>query len=417
MHTGKERIVLHCDINHCYAQIEEMRHPQLREIAMAVGGNEMSRHGIILAKNDLAREFHIRTGESLREAKQKCPHLTIVPPDFPAYLYYSEKVKDIYWEYSDQVEDFGIDEAWIDVSDSVQLFGDGMAIARLIQKRVMEEVGLTVSIGVSFNKIFAKLGSDLVKPNGIVRIGKDNFQKIAWPLAIDQLFYVGRATKEKLHLLGIETIGALACSSRLYLREQLGKMGELIWWFANGENISDVALAGAANEVKSVGNSITTAKNMENADDAKLVLYVLAESVASRLKQKGLKGRVICVSYRTSELKSFSSQQKIEQPTDISEEIAEIAFQLLKVNYRFTYPLRSIGISVSHLHRDRGYSQIQLFKSEKIREKNEKLDVAMQQIREKYGFYKVKRCCLEMDRTLTAFNPEKEHVIHPTGYF
>ena len=184
MHTGKERIVLHCDINHCYAQIEEMRHPQLREIAMAVGGNEMSRHGIILAKNDLAREFHIRTGESLREAKQKCPHLTIVPPDFPAYLYYSEKVKDIYREYSDQVEDFGIDEAWIDVSDSVQLFGDGMAIARLIQKRVMEEVGLTVSIGVSFNKIFAKLGSDLVKPNGIVRIGKDNFQKIAWPVVL-----------------------------------------------------------------------------------------------------------------------------------------------------------------------------------------------------------------------------------------
>lgn len=417
MKQSKEKIVLHCDINHCYAQIEEMRHPELREVAMAVGGDEMSRHGIILAKNDIARTFHIKTGESLRDAYQKCPHLTIVPPDFPTYLYYSEKVKEIYRQYSDQIEEFGIDEAWIDVTNSTSLFGDGMEIARQIQKKVIKEVGLTISIGVSFNKIFAKLGSDLVKPNGIVRIGKDNFKEIAWPLEIRELFYVGRATKEKLYQLGIYTIGELACSNRLFIREQLGKMGELVWWFANGENVSEVALSSQRNEVKSVGNSITTAKNMEGLEDAKMVLYVLAESVASRLKRKKLKGKVISVSYRTSELHSFSNQQKIEQATNISGEILDIAFHLLKKHYQFHHPLRSIGISVSHLNKDHGYSQIHLFQSEEIREKNEKLDNIMQEIRDKYGFSKIKRCCLETNQGLTSFNPEKEHVIHPTGYF
>ena len=413
----KEPIILHCDINHYYAQIEEMRYPHLRDVAMAVGGNEMSRHGIILAKNDIAKTYQIKTGESLREAYQKCPDLVVIPPDFPTYLYYSEKVKDIYRRYSDRVEEFGIDEAWVDVSESIHLFGSGMEIARSIQKSVIEEVGLTISIGISFNKVFAKLGSDLVKPSGIVMIGKEQYQSIVWPLAIDTLFYVGKATKAKLHQLQIETIGELACHDVGDIRGKLGKMGELIWWFANGVNVSEVALSGKQDEVKSVGNSITTAKNMENLEDARIVLFVLAESIASRLRQKGLKGKTIAVSYRTSKLQTFQSQKKIEQLTDISEEILETAYELLKKHYAFQEPLRSIGISVSHLRNDQGYSQIHLFRDEVKREKDEKLDIAMQAIRRKYGFEKIKRCCLEMDRTLTKFDPESEHVIHPTGYF
>ena len=261
--SAQDRIIVHSDINHCYAQIEEMRYPQLRDIPMVVGGNEEKRHGIILAKNDKAKAFHIKTGESLREALAKCPQLKIVPPDYEAYMYYTEQVKDIYREYSDQVESFGLDEAWIDLSGSTALFGSGLNIAKEMQRRIYTELGLTVSMGVSYNKIFAKIGSDMIKHMGMVEITRENYKEKIWPLPVQDLFYVGRATHKKLAYFSIETIGQLAQLPQGWMKDRFGKMGELIWWFANGEDVSEVALSSHQEEVKSVGNAITTCKDVD----------------------------------------------------------------------------------------------------------------------------------------------------------
>ena len=198
-----KRVIVHSDINHCYAQLEEMRDPSLRNIPMAVGGSEEKRHGIILAKNDLAKTYGIKTGESLRQAKAKCPQLLIIHPDYDSYMYYTEKVKDIYRQYTDQVESFGLDEAWMDLTHSQLLFGDGIELAQKIQDEVYQKLGLTVSMGVSFNKVFAKLASDLFKHKGFALITEDNFQQMVWPLPVEELLMVGSRTKKKLNKMGI----------------------------------------------------------------------------------------------------------------------------------------------------------------------------------------------------------------------
>ena len=225
-----ERVIVHSDINHCYAQIEEMLHPELRQVPMAVGGHEEMRHGIILAKNDLAKAFGVKTASTLREAKKACPQLVIIHPHYDDYLYYTSEVKNIYREYTDRVESFGLDEAWIDLTHSSQVFGDGISVARKIQKRVREELGLEVSMGVSYNKIFAKMGSDLKKKMGFSIITQDNYQDVLWPLPIEDLFYVGYRTAPKLKARGMSTIGDLAKKEPAYLRSFLGKMGEVLWY-------------------------------------------------------------------------------------------------------------------------------------------------------------------------------------------
>lgn len=412
----KERIILHSDINHCYAQIEEMKFPNLRNVPMAVGGHEESRHGIILAKNLLAKKFKIKTGETLRDAKRKCPELVIVHPNYDDYLYYTEKVKDIYREYTDKVESFGLDEAWIDLSDS-SIFGAGEEIARTIQKRVLEEIGLTISIGVSFNKIFAKLGSDLIKPSGLVVITKDNYKDKVWPLPVEDLFYVGSATKAKLEVMGIKTIGELVNVGVAALRNRFGKMGEVLWGFANGLDLSDVAHQEYSREVKSVGNSITAVRDIMNYEDAKIVFYVLSESVASRLKDNGLKGYVVSIGLRNKNLQWFSRQHKRDIATNISEEIMETTLALLKDNYDFSIPLRSIGISVSMLVPDNHPSQMSLFIDEKKRDKAKKMDQTLDQIRNRFGHYSIQRACVLLDAKLTGFAPKEDHVIHPVSYF
>lgn len=415
--SSEERIVLHCDINHCYAQIEEMKHPRLREVPMAVGGHEEERHGIILTKNLKAKKYGIKTGESLREALAKCPQLMIIHPHYDEYLYYTKKVKDIYREYSNQVESFGLDEAWVDVSESVKLFGSGVKIAQMIQQRVYDELGLTISIGVSFNKIFAKFGSDMIKPSGLVEITHENFKEIVWNEPVEDLFYVGRATKEKLHQMNIFTVGALAQYELGRIKERLGKMGELIWGFANGYDVSQVAYNGYYDPIKSVGNSITTAKDISNANEAKLVFYVLCESVASRLRDAGFKGNVISISLRNKNLESFTRQRKIEKATNLTKEIMRVVLALLAENYSFLIPLRSIGITVSKLEEDREEVQLSFFDNEEDRITERKLEETVDQIRARYGFHKLKRCCMLEDNDLTNFNPKGDHIIHPVSFF
>ena len=413
----KQRVILHCDIDYCYAQMEEMKYPELRKVPMAVGGREEKRHGIILAKNTLAKKYGVKTAESLREALEKCPQLLIIHPVYDDYIYYSEKVKDIYRSYSDKVESFGVDEAWVDVSDSLKLFGGGEEIAKEIKRRVKEEVGLSVSIGLSFNKVFAKLGSDLNKPDGLTIITEENYKDIVWPLPVQDLFYVGPATKRKLYEQNIKTIGELAEMNLYDAKKKLGKMGELVYHFANGVDISEVKMNDYKRLPKSVGNGITTPKNICNYQEAEIVFYVLVESIAARLKEQGLVGNLISITLRDKDLNSFTRQKRITEKTNLASEIMVVVKELLHEHYDFSIPIRSLSVCVAELTVDSGVRQLNLLVDEKEKEKMRNLDLAMMQIRNKYGFYKVKRCTMLLDEELSGFNPQEDHVIHPVGYF
>ncbi len=412
-----DKVIFHIDINHCYAQIEEMKDPLLRTIPMAVGGHEEKRHGIILAKNDLAKKYGIKTGESLREAKEKCPDLLIIPPVYEDYIYYSNCVKDIYREYSDHVESFGLDEAWIDYTDSEMLFGDPLKTACEIQDRVLKEIGLTVSVGISWNKVFAKLGSDMKKPSGMTMITRDNYKDLVWPLPAGDLLYVGHATQRKLRERGILTIGDLAQYPVKYLKKSMGVAGETIHAFANGCDPSPVQLSAFRAPVKSVGNSMTMIHDVYSAEEVRPVYYVLSEAVASRLRDHQMEGNLISISLRSAGLDWFGFERKMFRKTSVSEDILEAVMDMVSGFYDFSVPLRSVGVAVGNLSRIGGGRQLDLFTDEEAHEKARKTDLAMDQIREKYGYYSIRRACTLIDRPLTEFNVKDDHTVHPTGYF
>ncbi len=413
---NKSRTILHIDINHCYAQIEEMLCPPLREVPMAVGGDESQRHGIILAKNIKAKPYGILTGEPIRSALKKCPELQIVQANMQNYLYYTSKIKEIYHEYTDRVEDFGLDEAWLDVSDSLNVFGDGLTIAQEIQRRVLHEYGLTVSIGVSFNKVFAKLGSDYKKPNAITEITKDNFQDFAWSMPVDDLLMVGRSTAKKLALMNIKTIGDLANSSVTTLKNKLGKMGVLIWSYANGMETSEVTLETFELPPKSIGNSWTTPKDITNTSEAKIVLERLSNSVACRLREKQLMGKVITLSVRDTNLHRFTHQRKVEVALDTCNEILSIIMELLGESYDFVLPIRSIGVHVSGLVKTNTYYQLSLFEDTIAKAKSRKVEIVLEDIRQKYGFYSVSQASALVDKNLSHVDPKGSHTTHPIGF-
>lgn len=413
----KDRWIIHSDINHCYAQIEEMKYPKTRYVPMAVGGHEESRHGIILTKNALAKKYGVKTGESLREALKKCPELLIIHPHYDDYIYYTQKVKQIYREYTDQVESFGLDEAWIDLTHSLTLFHDPIKTAKTIQNRIYDELGLKVSMGVSYNKVFAKIGSDLHKDQGFDVITKDNYQDIIWPLPIEDLFYVGYRTAPKLRARGIGTIGDLAKLNLGYLRSFLGKQGELLWYFANGHDETEVMVGDSQSPIKSVGNGITAVRDMKDREDIKMVFQVLTESVATRLKQLGFKGDVISIGLRNTDLTGFSRQRKIDTATNIASEIMNVVMSLVDINCDFKAGYRAINVTVSHLRPDDGVEQLSLFLDQEERDKEKAIDIVMDKIRGKYGASKICRLVTMQDRELTGFDPLEDHVIHPVGYF
>lgn len=412
-----ERTIFHIDINHCYAQIEEMQHPELKSIPMAVGGHEETRHGIILTKNDEAKKYHIQTGESLRDAKAKCPDLLIIPPSYDKYIYYTNLVKEIYHEYSDHVESFGLDEAWIDYTDSKRLFGDPLVCARRIQERVEEEIGLTVSVGVSWNKVFAKLGSDMKKPKGFTVITKENYQDIVWPLPVGDLLYVGPATQKKLYARGILTIGDLANYKMEYLKKAMGAAGVMIHAFANGNDPSIVQETTYRSAPKSIGNSITMIHDVSSLEEIKPVLYMLCESVASRMKEEGMEGNRVSITMRTAGLDWNGWEHKFSRKTNVSTEIFHDVLILMK-EYDFSIPLRAVGISVGNLSFETGIYQTSLFESAEKHEKDRNTDIALDIIRDRFGFTSIRRACTLMDPELTEFNVKEEHEgFHPVGYF
>ena len=412
-----ERIILHSDCNSFYASVECLHHPEIREKPVAVGGDIEQRHGIILAKNQLAKQFHVSTGEAIWQAKQKCPELIVLPPDFPLYLRFSRLARDIYLDYSSRVEPFGLDEAWLDITSRENQKDKGEKTAQEIRKRIREELGITVSIGVSYNKIFAKLGSDYQKPDAVTLITKENYRQIAWPLPLSDLLYVGPATKRKLNGFGVHTIGELAQTPVEILRSKFGKIGDILWCFSNGLDRSPVADFQNQPVVKSIGNSTTAPRDLERDEDVKIILYVLADSVARRLREQGLKGRTIHISVRDNSLFSFTRQKTLGFYTNLTEEIAGEALSLFREHYQWKRPVRSIGISVSDLAADTIYSQTSLFCDEVKREKMERLDNAVDRLKARFGTFAVQPAVLLKDRKLSGFDPKNDHIIHPVGYF
>ena len=413
-----ERWIIHSDINHCYAQIEEMMYPELRNVPMAIGGHEEDRHGIILAKNDLAKKFHIKTGESLRDAFQKCPELLIVPPHYDDYLFYTEEVKRIYREYSDKVESFGLDEAWIDITGTEKLFHKtAMELAEEIQRRVFKELGLTVSMGLSFNKVFAKLGSDLDKKQGLAVITRDNFKDMVFPLPVADILYIGKATSSQLNERNIYTLGDLALSSKEYIKSFLGKNGEMVWLFANGYDT--LSVNSSQQVIKSVGNGITAKHDIHTIEEAKIVLSMLAESVAKRLRQSNKLGSVISIGMRYKDLQGLSRQKRVDTPTNIAQEILDMVMILLRDNWNMAIPLRSLSISVSSLVEKETYAyQMSLFNTANEEDRYEQLHLEeiIQEIKERWGEKSIKYGHSLLDEELSDFSTQLGMDIHPPGF-
>lgn len=411
-----DRIILHSDLNSFYASVECLYHPELRERPVAVCGDPEARHGIILTANRIAKNAGVKTGEAIWEAKQKCLSLVTLAPDYSKYLRFSRMAREIYLDYTDRVEPFGIDEAWLDLTGSVSLFGEGRQVAERIRERIREELGITVSIGVSFNKIFAKLGSDYKKPDAVTVISKENYRPLVWPLPAKDLLYVGRATARKLFDHGIATIGGVAQTEPLLLERWLGKWGRMLWRFANGLDDSPVCVYGDEAVIQSVGNSATTPRDLEDDGDVRLMLTVLADSVAERTRELGFLGQTVSLSVRDAGLACFTRQRKLERPTCLTGEIAGAAFSLFQEHYRWERPIRSIGLSLSGLSCGDVPVQFDLFCDQARREKRARLESAVDGLRGRFGHACVRRAVVMADRDFAGMNPKGEHIIHPVGY-
>lgn len=381
-----DRTILHCDMNGFYASVELLSRPDLAGKPVAVCGNPENRHGIILAKNELAKKFGIVTAETVWQAKKKCPELVLVSPHRDRYSEYSGRINEIYLRFTDMVEPFSIDESWLDVSASLNLFGTGKQIADRIRATVKEELGLTLSVGVSFNKIFAKMGSEYKKPDATTIISRENYRDILWPMKVGEMFFVGRVTAEKLNRMGIKTIGDLAASDRKLLVTVLGKLGGQLHDYANGEDTSPVARYSERQEVKSVGNGMTFRRNLVGIADCRTAVTALSDNVASRLRSHCLKCSGVKVDIKDPYFKTISRQKQLALPTNLSEEISQAAMELISACWRLDQPIRLITVTAIGLSSEDCAEQLSLFAEENVnREKQEKVERTLDSIRAKYG--------------------------------
>ena len=411
-----DRTILHVDANCFYASVECLYNPEIRNKPVAVVGDIEKRHGIVLTANYIAKKYNVKTGEAIFEAKIKCPGLVVVKADMQLYMKFSRLMKKILLRYSDLVESFGSDEAWVDVTNSRRIFGDGEQIAKSISDTIKYELGITVSIGVSYNKVFAKLGSDMKKPDGITVITKENYKEKVWPLPVTDLLNVGRKTGARLALKNIKTIGELANTRPEELKAWLGKNGLMLYDFANGFESSPVKAYDNISLVKSVGNSITASRDLKNNEDVKMIMFVLADSVARRLREQGLFGKTVTVWIKTNTLTGFSKQCTLEGYTNLERTISEAAFSLFCKSYNWYCPVRAVGIAVSDLSADRGYTQLDIYGCEEKKANIEKLERAQDELKNRFGGLCVRRGILIKDNSLTYCDPKATHTVHPVGY-
>lgn len=383
------RKILHVDLNSFYASVECLLDESLTGFPVAVSGSQSDRHGIVLAKNQLAKEKGIKTGMTVFEAKKLAPNLVTCETHFDLYIKYSRAVKNLFFEYTDYVESFGIDEAWLDVTNCRKFGGDAYLIAEDIRKRVKEEIGLTVSIGVSFNKIFAKLGSDYKKPDAVTVISKENYKHVVFPLPVENLLYVGRATKRKLNKLNIYTIGDLAEADEKMLINHLGKWGGILHTYARGEDCDPVRKFLEKDEYKSVGNSLTFYRDLDNNLDVETLLLLLAESVCSRMRDYGFKyARTVSLNITTNRLETITRMKKMKQPTNVSEEVAGEAMDLFLKNFDWFVKVRGLGITLSDFTDEEQLSfDIDVSK----KKKKENLENAIENLRNRFGRSSINR--------------------------
>lgn len=401
-----DRTILHSDLNSFYASVEIRNDPALADQPVAVGGDEQARHGIVLAANQLAKRHGIRTAEALWSARRKCPELVIVRPHFDEYARFSQAVRQIYLDYTSQIEPMSLDEAFLDVTGSRSLFGDGEAIAHTIRRRVKQELGLTVSVGVSFNKIFAKLGSDYKKPDAVTVFSRENYRALVWPQPAANLLYVGRATAKKLAGIGVHTIGDLAAADPAALHMLLGKMGPMLHAYANGWDRSPVAEYAAREEAKSIGNMVTAPRDICTPRDADLVLWPLCESVAHRLRRHGLCAGSLSLYIRDVELEVHTRQCQLAPPTWLARELMEHARALLARHYKWKLPIRTLGVSAGELiPADAVSLQLDLDGTAEKRDKLERIERAMDGLKDRYGAAAVRRGTELIDPDLSGFRP------------
>ena len=408
MVISMERIILHSDLNNFYASAEATKNPDLKSIPIAVAGDVEARHGIVLAKNQLAKARGVKTGEALWQAKIKCPDITFVPPDFELYSRLSAEVRRIYYRYTDLIEPFGMDECWLDVTGSAYLFCPhikdsaeaGRHIADEIREAVKRETGLTVSVGVSFNKTFAKLASDMKKPDATTVVSRENFKETAWRLPVSDLLFVGPKTTAKLTRYGISTIGRLAEADEDFLRLLLGKNGVSLKHTASGLDTAPVMRAYEMPQVKSIGNGTTAPRDLVTDDDVKIVLYALCESVSARMREQNLLCRTVCVGIRDSHLFSYERQCQLQHPDRTAKALFAAAFRLIKSNRPTTGGIRSLSVRATGLCDDT-CEQISLFPEDNAPAEREQLEGIIDELRRKHGSSVVKRGIMFADKRLT----------------
>ena len=384
-----ERVILHCDQNCFFASVELLSHPDLRDVPMAVCGDPASRHGIILAKNEPAKRFGIQTAETVWQARRKCPGLVLLPPHHKLYREYSARVNELYGQYTDLVEPFGIDESWLDITGSMHLFGgDPVAIADELRRRVREELGLSISVGVSFNKIFAKLGSDYKKPDATTLISPENWQEIVWPLPVGAMLFVGRSAQRTLAQYGVETIGQLAACCPEMIEQLLGKLGRQMHEYANGLDRSPVRPQAEREPVKSVGNGTTFPHDLTRWEEVRAGLAALSDSVAMRLRRQGLYCSGVQVTIKDSSFCSISRQKRLESPTRLMKDIQRAAMELTRSAWRALTPIRMLTVTALHITESaESFEQLDLLGAGRAVSdaRQEKLESAVRAIRDKFG--------------------------------
>ena len=389
----KERTILHCDLNNFFASVSLLSHKEFKDKPVAVCGSTEERHGIVLAKNEIAKKYGVKTAEVTWQAKLKCPELIILPPDYEAYSRYSIAARRIYERYTDIIEPFGIDECWLDVTGSRLLFGDGEEIAYRIKDEIKNELGCTISVGVSFNKVFAKLGSDMKKPDAVTVITKENFKDKIFKLPIGDLLFAGKKTVEKLNRYGIYTIGDLSLCKDDMLKKILGINGIELKNSALGLDNSAVTPYGDDYIPKSVGRSITPKEDINDSETVWKIFIELSEKICRELRKKNLVATGVCVHTRTSLLEVKEVSRSFMNGTNCSITLAEKAMELFNEAYHFNLPLRSVGFRAINLKSKDGIAvQSDLFGKDISDEKNEIIENSIIKVREKYGNKYLKRC-------------------------
>ena len=401
-----ENTILHIDMNNFYASVETLYQPELKNVPMAVAGDKENRHGIILAKNMLAKNCGVKTAEAIWQAQKKCPNLVFVKPHFDRYKKYSELAKEIYYDYTDRIESFGLDECWLDIGGSEKLFGSGEQIAQTIRERVKSELGLTVSIGVSFNKIFAKLGSDYKKPDAVTVFDRSNFKEIVWKLSAEELLYVGSSVKKTLNKYGIYTIGDIAKTDRGLMQKILGKAGGMLSVFARGEDNTPVTQIDKQERVKTIGNSTTLPRDITKDEDVKKVFMSLAETVTGRVRKLGLKYGEVQITVKYSNFEEYQRQCTVESSSNGMTTLYETAMKLYKMENRKN-SIRLLGIRAGKLS-DSEDKQISFFVDERKKEGAERLEKALDDVRNRYGSAIITRALLCNEKDLLGDDGKDE---------